>query len=160
MILFNVSALAKKTGHGIVSCIEQIRNIWKPFYPNRYFQFREGVQKKSFFRRYLPNLFSHQPTPGFLWDLGAQKVNFRSSRNCDFHLGNCAPTPPCLGEISQKKTVFFLAASLNPSFPDKYLPLSDTQKLLNADVDSSTEWTGGRQDHLLCLYLMTISIPH
>ena len=34
------------------------------------------------------------PTPGFLWDLGTQKVNFRSSRICDFYLGNCAPLPP------------------------------------------------------------------
>ena len=32
-----------------------------------------------------------------------------------------------------------------------------TQKLLNADVDSSTEWTGGRQDHLLCLFWLTTS---
>ena len=32
-------------------------------------------------------------------------MNFRSSRNCDFHLGNCAPTHPCLGEISQKNNM-------------------------------------------------------
>ena len=32
-------------------------------------------------------------------------MNFRSSRICDFYLGNCAPTHPCLGEISQKNNM-------------------------------------------------------
>ena len=41
----------------------------------------------------------------------------------------------------------------NPRVPDKYLPHS---KSLEADVYTSTEWTGGCQDHLLCFYLLTI----
>ena len=30
-----------------------------------------------------------------------------------------------------------------------------SSKLLDVDIYSSTEWTGGRQDHLLFIYLMT-----
>ena len=60
-----------------------------------------------FFGRSLPNVFIHPPTPGFLWVLGTQKVNFCSSRICDFYLENSAPTHPCLGEITPKKAFFY-----------------------------------------------------
>ena len=133
MILFNVSALAKKTGHGIVSCIEQIRNIWKPFYPNRYFQFREGVQKKRFFWRSLPNLFSHQPTPGFLWDLGEQKLKFGSKKAifgviCFFRgldlVWKSATPPTHIWEKSQKK-ILLTKNKQQPQFQvtDDFVPV-------------------------------------
>ena len=61
------------------------------------------------------------PTPGFLWDLRVRKVKFGSKRAifgviwgglegfgpC---LGISHPTHPHLGEISQKKTIFFFGS--------------------------------------------------
>ena len=37
-------------------------------------------KKPVFFGRSLPNLFTHPPTPGFLWDLGDRKVKFGSKK--------------------------------------------------------------------------------
>ena len=42
---------------------------------------RDGIKKKyRFFGRSFPNVFTHPPTPGFLWDLGKQKVKFGSKK--------------------------------------------------------------------------------
>ena len=65
------------------------------------------------------------PTPGFLWDLGNQKVKFGSEKAIfgaiwgGFEgfgpcLGISHPNHPHLGKISQKKTFFF------GSFPNYY----------------------------------------
>ena len=71
-----------------------------------------------FFGRSLPNLFTHQPTPGFLWDLGERKVKFGLKRAIFGVIwggfegfgpccGNQPPHPPTFGrERSPKKTFF------------------------------------------------------
>ena len=88
-----------------------------------YYFIRGAAKKKTFFfGRSLPNLFTHPPTPGFLWDLGERKVKFGSKKAIfgaiwgGFEgfgpcLGVSHPTHPYLGEISQKKTVFFFGSS-------------------------------------------------
>ena len=44
------------------------------------FRIREGIKKNVFFGISFPNLFTHPPTPGFLWDLGKRKVKFGSKK--------------------------------------------------------------------------------
>ena len=42
---------------------------------------RDAAKKnRFFFGKSFPNLFTHPPTPGFLWDLGNQKVKFGSKK--------------------------------------------------------------------------------
>ena len=53
---------------------------------------------------------------------------------------------PCVQKLQER----------NPSLPDKYLPYTQIIGcgcLINI-VYTSTEWTGGHQDHLLYLYLL------
>ena len=87
-----------------------------------HYQHQGSCQKKTFFWEIFPKSV-YPPTPGFLWDLGVRKVKFGSKRAIfgviwgGFEgfgpcLGVSHPTHPHLGEISQKKNGFFLAASL------------------------------------------------
>ena len=48
--------------------------------PTRSMTGKRSPPQKSFFGRSLPNLFTHPPTPGILWDLGVRKVKFGSKR--------------------------------------------------------------------------------
>ena len=50
------------------------------------------TNKKLFFGRSLPNLFTHPPTPGFLWDLGKRKVKYGSKKGFGPCLGISHPT--------------------------------------------------------------------
>ena len=53
---------------------DNLRGLW-------WWLYREGVQNKRFFwGRSLPNLFTQPPTPGFLWYLGERKVKFGSKK--------------------------------------------------------------------------------
>ena len=81
------------------------------------------MSKKRFFFRSFPNVFTHPPTPGFLWDLGKRKVKFGSKKAIfggDLRgfwrvwtlFGNQPPHPPTFGKDLLKKTEFFMAASL------------------------------------------------
>ena len=89
---------------------------------------REGVEKKQrFFGRSLPNVFTHPPTPVFLWDLGKRKVKFGLKKaifGAIFFFwgfgnlfGNQPPHPPTFGKDHAKKSFFW------------YLPLNKYSKL-------------------------------
>ena len=77
----------------------------------------EPSKKKPFFLwKVFPNVWTHPPTPGFLWDLGKQKVKFESKKailGVIFFLGfwtlfgNQPPHPPTLGKKIPKKTCNF-----------------------------------------------------
>ena len=84
-------------------------------------------KKPVFFWEISPKSVYPPTHPRFLWDLGERKVKFGSTMAIfgviwgGFEgFGPCLrishPTHPHLGEISQKKTVFFLAASLSKTY--------------------------------------------
>ena len=75
-------------------------------------------KKNVFFGISFPNLFTHPPTPGFLWDLGKRKVKFGSKKaifgaNFFFFLGvwtlfgNQPPHPLTFGKDIPKKSFFY-----------------------------------------------------
>ena len=118
------------------SKLQQWKNSKWRYFPSTHFggnfKMLRGAAKKKpvIFGRSLQNLFTHPPTPGFLWYLGERKVKFGSKRTtfevilgglegfgpC---LGVSHPTHPHLGEISQKKP-FFLAATLTYIYENVY----------------------------------------
>ena len=76
---------------------------------------REAAKKKLFFGISFPNLFTQPPTPGFLWDLGEQKVKFGSKKSIFgviFFRGldlvwESATLPPTFGRNLPKNGFYF-----------------------------------------------------
>ena len=66
-----------------------------------------------FFGKTFPNLWTHSPTPGFLWDLGTQKVKFRFKKKARLGgLGFSHPTHPILGKFPPKKNTLIFGPSI------------------------------------------------
>ena len=74
---------------------------------------RNFQKKHVFFGKTFPNLWTHSPTPGFLWDLGTQKVKFRFKKKARLGgLGFSHPTHPILGKFPPKKNTLIFGPSI------------------------------------------------
>ena len=71
------------------------------------FLLREGV-KDTFFN-IIPNVWTHPPTPKFLWYLGKRKVKFGSKKAIFGPCLGISPHPPTFGKTFQKKSFQTLA---------------------------------------------------